>query len=27
MSWTKETRGRLAALAVCLLLTLGAAGC
>ncbi|MFY4719591.1 hypothetical protein [Streptomyces sp. LaBMicrA B280] len=27
MSWTKETRGRLAALAVCLLLPLGAAGC
>ncbi|MCE3035390.1 hypothetical protein [Streptomyces sp. CMSTAAHL-2] len=26
-SWTKETRGRLAAFAVCLLLTLGAAGC
>ncbi|MER6332521.1 hypothetical protein ABT298_24980 [Streptomyces sp. NPDC001034] len=27
MSWTRETRGRLAALAVCLLLPLGAAGC
>ncbi|MFH8341377.1 hypothetical protein [Streptomyces sp. AM6-12] len=27
MSWTKGTRGRLAALAVCLLLPLGAAGC
>ncbi|MER8061321.1 hypothetical protein GTY81_00405 [Streptomyces sp. SID8366] len=27
MSWTKETRGRLAALAVCVLLPLGTAGC